>query len=123
MLFQTAQIYLDEYAEIAKVRIFDEANKPEGLIETDEEIILGDIIYTKLTPEGLSKAYELARMYYSQFEPSRGAYLNIQINDLFQAAWPSGKIQFAFDNFPYRYQDDMRKWLWQYYKISRDEIL
>lgn len=108
-LIQTAQIYLDEYAEIAKVRIFDEANKPEGLIETDEEIILGDIIYTKLTPEGLSKAYELARMYYSQFESSRGAYLNIQINDLFQAAWPSGKIQFAFDNFPYRYQDDMRK--------------
>lgn len=108
-ILQLAQSYLDEYAEIAKVRVFDEENLPEGLIETDEEIRVGDMVYSKMTPDGLSQVYELAKNYYNQNDSSRGAYLGVSISPFFKAGWTNGKVSYAFDGFPSEHKSDMRQ--------------
>ena len=113
VILQTVQFYLDEYAEIAKIRVFDTENKPEGLIETDDEIILGDIVFSKLTPEGLSQVYELAKTYYGVDIADRGAFLGTNPTPnsilMFKSGWVNNTIPYAFDGFPSNYKSDMRK--------------
>ncbi|MCR4953627.1 MAG: hypothetical protein K6A43_06075 [Treponema sp.] len=112
-IIKTAQIYFDKYSEIAKIRVFDENDIPDGLVETDEAVYIGDMVYSKMTPDGLSRVYELAKAYYDVEKSNRGAYLGVKVSlnsvPVFQAAWPSGKIAYAFDDFPSKYKSEMRK--------------
>lgn len=121
-IIQLAQTYLDKYTEIAKIRVFKEENLPEGLIETDEDVRIGDIIYSKLTPDGLSQVYELAKNYYNHNDSSRGAYLGVSFSPIFQAGWINGKVNYAFDGFPSEYKSDMKKCMSEWKSASKNLV-
>lgn len=59
----------------------------------------------------LDKFAEIAKAYYAAEDISRGAYLNVNVTlnsaPIFDAAWPSGKISYAFDGFPKEYKATM----------------
>lgn len=103
------EIYLSKMKEIARVRIFDVNNMPSGVIETDEEVIIGDRVYSKLNPESLEEITRLSNLYYNDKSNSRAAYLNISVGTMSTCRWSNGIIKYGFDKFPSTYKSQIQQ--------------
>lgn len=93
------EAYIKRVEDLAAISVFNPSDLPEGVYETDTEIIIGDYCYLKTVPEDLEIALSVANQYYSS-KSSRGAVFHALIGTMSFDGWPGGIVYYGFDDFP-----------------------
>ncbi len=86
-ILSSAEVYAEEFQSIVPPTVFYKG-VPEGVIETADEVIVGiDMVFSKITPEGLQGAYALASAYYEE-----GSLATRGVSSWAIPKWRSGKV-------------------------------